>query len=81
MIKQCQPSEKWALLARLIEERTGLKPNLDFGLATLEEELSLPKGSGFAIFAVGRCVGWMAHSFEQRKSGKIIRPRATDKVG
>ncbi|OAZ12690.1 hypothetical protein TH15_14800 [Thalassospira profundimaris] len=27
--------------------------------------------------AVRRMAGWIAHLFEQRKSGKIIRPRAS----
>ena len=28
------------------------------------------------MFATGRSVGWIAHAFEQRASGTLIRPRA-----
>ena len=29
-----------------------------------------------ALFAIGRCVGWLAHALEQAGSGQMIRPRA-----
>ncbi|MHC8493240.1 citrate synthase [Thalassospira sp. SM2505] len=67
----------WARIAREVADRTGQYPSLDFGLALIERELDLPKGAGLGIFAVGRMAGWIAHLFEQRKSGKIIRPRAS----
>lgn len=67
----------WSRIAKTVTELTGLHPSLDFGLALVERELGLPKGAGLGIFAVGRMTGWIAHLFEQRKSGKIIRPRAS----
>jgi len=67
----------WARIANLVTQNTGQHPSLDFGLALIERELRLPKGAGLGIFAVGRMAGWIAHLFEQRKSGKIIRPRAS----
>lgn len=67
----------WSRTAHKVTEQTGLHPSLDFGLALVERELGLPKGAGLGIFAVGRMAGWIAHLFEQRKSGKIIRPRAS----
>ncbi len=76
IIKKCPPSNAWARLARDITKATKCHPTLDFGLATLEHQLKLPKGAGFSIFAVGRTVGWLAHCFEQRKNGELIRPRA-----
>ena len=66
----------WARIADRVTDETGQYPSLDFGLALLERELDLPKGAGLGIFAVGRMAGWIAHLFEQRQSGKIIRPRA-----
>lgn len=67
----------WARIVRDVARNTGQHPGLDFGLALIERELDLPRGAGLGIFAVGRMTGWIAHLFEQRKSGKIIRPRAT----
>jgi citrate synthase len=51
-------------------------PNIDFALVVLEQRLNLPAGAAFALFAIGRTVGWIAHALEQWQSGKLIRPRA-----
>jgi citrate synthase len=59
-----------------VEEQIGTKPNLDIGLAAITYALSLPPGSGSTIFAVSRTAGWIAHAFEQRAYGGLIRPRA-----
>jgi citrate synthase len=64
---------------RLIEAMhalTGVPPNVDCALVVLEKKLRLPPGAAFAIFAVGRTVGWIAHALEQWRSGTLIRPRA-----
>lgn len=55
---------------------TGVPPNIDFALVVLEQRLHLPAGAAFALFAIGRSVGWIAHALEQWQSGKLIRPRA-----
>jgi citrate synthase len=55
---------------------TGLAPNIDFALLMVEKRLRLPTGAAFAIFAVGRTVGWIAHALEQWRDGTLIRPRA-----
>lgn len=52
------------------------EPTVDFGLVALALALRLPRGSALAIFAVGRAVGWIAHAFEQRAAGFLLRPRA-----
>lgn len=54
----------------------GLEPNVDFGLLALERVFDLPKGAALALFAIGRSAGWIAHAFEQRATGTLIRPRA-----
>jgi citrate synthase len=54
----------------------GVEPNVDFALVALERSFELPAGAALALFAIGRSVGWLAHVFEQRASGTLIRPRA-----
>lgn len=76
LFRACGAPEKWLKVLERIQARNGVRPNLDFGLALLEEELDLPAGAGLGIFAVGRMSGWIAHIFEQRRTGKLIRPRA-----
>jgi len=55
---------------------TDLEPNIDFGLATLQRALHLPDIAAPTIFAIGRCVGWIAHAQEQYQNPELIRPRA-----
>jgi citrate synthase len=55
---------------------TGLRPNIDFGLAALTLGLKLPADAPFRLFALGRSVGWTAHAIEQVTSNRLIRPRA-----
>lgn len=58
------------------KEAIGLGPNVDFALAALVRALSFPDNSPFAIFAIGRTAGWMAHAQEQYRLPELIRPRA-----
>ncbi|WP_222846720.1 citrate synthase [Chitinolyticbacter meiyuanensis] len=51
-------------------------PNIDLALVLLCRQLGLPRGSAFALFAAGRTIGWLAHALEQRRDGRLIRPRA-----
>lgn len=59
-----------------MQAMTGVAPNIDFALLMVEKRLGLPDGAAFAIFAVGRTVGWIAHALEQWRDGTLIRPRA-----
>jgi citrate synthase len=59
-----------------MQAMTGLAPNIDFALLMVEKRLRLPTGAAFAMFAVGRTVGWIAHALEQWRDGTLIRPRA-----
>jgi citrate synthase len=52
------------------------KPNIDLALAVCSLSLSLPSHAAFALFALGRTAGWIAHAAEQAQSEKLIRPRA-----
>jgi citrate synthase len=51
-------------------------PSIDVGLVAVARALALPVGSATALFAVGRTVGWVAHSLEQYQAGYLLRPRA-----
>jgi len=68
--------EAAAELAAAALELLGERPNLDFGLVTLARALELPAGAPLALFAVGRCAGWLAHVLEQYGEPGLIRPRA-----
>ncbi|TKC82926.1 helix-turn-helix domain-containing protein [Trinickia terrae] len=63
-------------IARAVRDTTGLPPNIDFALASLERVLALPAGAAFTLFALGRVTGWIAHAMEQTTDGGLIRPRA-----
>ena len=54
----------------------GEYPTVDCGLVALCSALSLPSGAASCLFAIGRSAGWMAHAFEQRAQGFVMRPRA-----
>ncbi|QGZ65789.1 citrate synthase [Paraburkholderia acidisoli] len=54
----------------------GLAPTIDIALMALAMRCALPHDAVFALFAIGRSVGWMAHAIEQIVSGSLLRPRA-----
>ncbi|MGC4094146.1 MAG: citrate synthase [Polyangiaceae bacterium] len=51
-------------------------PTFDLGLVALSAALGLPRGAAAAVFALGRALGHLAHVFEQRQQGSLLRPRA-----
>ncbi len=51
-----------------------LKANVEFYTAVLLDAVGLPRTSFAPTFAVGRVAGWCAHVFEQRRTGRLIRP-------
>ena len=76
LLRAHQPDPAWQRLIDAIYQLTGRRPSIDVALALLEDELALPPGGGMALFALGRTVGWIGHSLEQRSDGRLIRPRA-----
>ena len=54
----------------------GEEPNIDFALAAMAAGHGLPDDAPLTLFALARCVGWLAHGLEQAASGTLIRPRA-----
>ncbi|MFY8142196.1 MAG: citrate/2-methylcitrate synthase, partial [Caulobacter sp.] len=61
---------------RAVEEITGEAANIDFLLTALADRFGLPVDAPFALFAVARTAGWLAHAVEQVQTGALIRPRA-----
>lgn len=63
-------------IIRVMEEAGGLRPNIDFAIATVGTVLHLPRGAGLSMFVLGRTAGWIGHAIEQYRTGLMIRPRA-----
>jgi len=54
----------------------GGSPSIELALAALVRRAGLPGDHAFAVFALGRSVGWVAHALEAAAAGTLIRPRA-----
>jgi citrate synthase len=76
LLSRIQLSPRARRLVDAMQSMTGIAPNIDFALLMVEKRLRLPTGAAFAMFAVGRTVGWIAHALEQWRDGTLIRPRA-----
>lgn len=63
-------------LAEQVSELIGHQPNNDYALVALAHAARLPQDASFALFALGRTVGWIGHAIEQYNGGTLIRPRA-----
>jgi citrate synthase len=70
------PDREDVELSRVVEEVIGERPNVDFAMAILTKLYRLPPEAPLMLFAMGRCVGWLAHALEQATTGHPIRPRA-----
>jgi citrate synthase len=65
-------------IARLVDRvvsLTGQLPTIDVALAALAARHPLPPDAAFALFAIARSVGLLAHSMEQLGVESVIRPR------
>lgn len=76
LLKYFEMPEGWKDISEQVIKTHKIYPNLDFSLAAMEKSFKLRPKTGQTLFAFGRMLGWIAHSEEQRKSGKLIRPRA-----
>ena len=65
-----------AALAAEAEAQAGELPTVDFALPLLAATCGLPDDAPLILFALGRCVGWLAHALEQVQANRPIRPRA-----
>jgi len=63
-------------LEKLMGEKKGLIPNVDFYSATVYNALGIPDDLFTPIFAASRVAGWCAHVMEQYENNRIYRPRA-----
>jgi citrate synthase len=70
------PPRPFERMIGMVKAATGQRPNLDFALLAMSERCKLPHEAAFSLFALGRCIGWLAHIIEQAASGELIRPRA-----
>jgi citrate synthase len=61
---------------KIVSEKKGLKPNVDFYSASVYTYLGIPKDLFTPIFAISRITGWTAHALEQYSNNRLIRPRA-----
>jgi citrate synthase len=68
-----------AVALRLLEAHKPdrrLQTNVEFYTALLLHGLGLDTCQFTPVFAIGRAAGWTAHCFEQRSSGRLIRPQS-----
>lgn len=76
LLDRFDPPPALEQLRSAVKAITGLDPNVDFALMAACETLRLPGDAPFALFAVARCAGWIAHAIEQGQTDSLIRPRA-----
>jgi citrate synthase len=65
----------------LVRTRTGIQPNIDFGLAALSVCAAMPRDAGEAIFAIARTAGWIAHAIEEYSQAPLRFRPVTRYVG
>ncbi|MBS0360010.1 MAG: citrate synthase [Proteobacteria bacterium] len=76
LLEHFVPPPDLLALQQAVKAVAGLDPNVDFTLLAACEALKLPSDAPFALFAVARCAGWIAHAIEQGQADALIRPRA-----
>ncbi len=72
-MKWYEMSEK---LEKLMHEKKGMFPNVDFYSASTYYLMGIPLDIYTPIFAISRISGWTGHILEQYADNKLIRPRA-----
>ena len=63
-------------LEKLMLEKKGMFPNVDFYSASTYYLMNIPLDLYTPIFAISRISGWTGHILEQYSNNKLIRPRA-----
>lgn len=71
---------RWFEISQAVEssvmEQKGLRPNVDFYMASLLHSLEVPTDLFTPTFAAGRAAGWTAHIREQYADNRLIRPES-----
>ncbi len=79
-IQRVEPVSNWQPYAKLLEALRELPdlgaPSIDLMLVVMMRVLGGCDEDALTLFAIGRCVGWIAHAIEQYERREIIRPRA-----
>ncbi|OWT69100.1 MULTISPECIES: citrate synthase [unclassified Achromobacter] len=76
LLATSKPPPHYRRLAEYVEASVGEIASVDFALTAGCARHGLPPDSPFVLFALGRCVGWLAHALEQAQAQRLIRPRA-----
>jgi len=76
LLATSKPPVHYRRLAEYVEANVGEIASVDFALAAGCARHELPADAPFVLFALGRCVGWLAHALEQAQAQRLIRPRA-----
>jgi len=76
LLSAFDPPRQFKRMIETVRTATGQLPNLDFALLAMSERCGLSPEAPFSLFALGRCIGWLAHAIEQAATGQLIRPRA-----
>lgn len=63
-------------IEKVVQERKGLYPNVDFYAASVYHTLGIPTDLMTCVFAASRVVGWSAHVREQLADNRLIRPES-----
>jgi citrate synthase len=63
-------------IEKVVQDRKGIYPNVDFYSATVQHALGIPREYFTCIFAASRTVGWLSHVLEQYADNRLIRPES-----
>ncbi len=61
-------------IEKIVLEKKGIYPNVDFYSATVQHALGIPEEFYTTIFAASRISGWAAHALQQYANNRLIRP-------
>lgn len=70
-------SKEWARASRLIESADELideRPTFEFALTAVTRAMGLPHEAPSVILAIGRSIGWIAHTIEEYGNGQVEAP-------